>query len=125
VRPQAVYERSLELLRRARELDPEALTKSGVMVGFGETRNELLKVFADLRDCDVDILTVGQYLRPTREHLEVVRYWHPDEFAELKKAALGMGFRHVESGALVRSSYHAEEQAGSAANGDGGPLLQP
>jgi lipoic acid synthetase len=95
------------------------------MVGFGETRNELLKVFADLRDCDVDILTVGQYLRPTPEHLEVVRYWHPDEFADLKEAALGMGFRHVESGALVRSSYHAEEQAGSAANGDGGPLLQP
>ncbi|MGE5596751.1 MAG: lipoyl synthase [Hyphomicrobiales bacterium] len=117
VRPQAVYERSLELLRRAKELDPEGLTKSGVMVGLGETREELLAVFADLAANHVDILTIGQYLRPTPNHLPVDRYWHPGEFAELKERALEMGFRHVESGPLVRSSYHAEEQAGHA---DGG-----
>ena len=114
VRPQAVYERSLELLRRAKEIDPAALTKSGVMVGLGETREELLVVFGDLAAQGVDILTVGQYLRPTPQHLPIDRYWHPDEFADLKERALGMGFRHVESGPLVRSSYHAEEQAGQA-----------
>ncbi|HKS91240.1 MAG TPA: lipoyl synthase, partial [Tepidiformaceae bacterium] len=114
VRPQAVYTRSLELLLRARTLDDGAMTKSGVMVGLGETRAELLEVFADLRRHEVQILTVGQYLRPTPQHLPVERYWHPDEFAELKERALEMGFSHVESGPLVRSSYHAEEQAGSA-----------
>lgn len=110
VRPQARYERSLELFRQAKRFDPETLAKSGLMVGLGETREELLPVFQDLRDAGVDILTLGQYLRPTPEHLEVVRYWTPDEFADLKQAALAMGFRHVESGPLVRSSYHAEEQ---------------
>ena len=114
VRPQAVYERSLELLRRAKEIDPGALTKSGLMVGLGETRDELLDVFRGLAAQGVDILTVGQYLRPSPKHLEVQRYWHPDEFADLKEQALKMGFRHVESGPLVRSSYHAEEQAGSS-----------
>ena len=114
VRPQAVYERSLELLRRAKEIDPGALTKSGVMVGLGETRDELLVVFGDLAAQGVDILTVGQYLRPTPQHLPIERYWHPDEFADLKEQALALGFKHVESGPLVRSSYHAEEQAGSA-----------
>ncbi len=114
VRPQAVYERSLELLRRAKEIDPGTLTKSGLMVGLGETRAELLDVFRALAAQGVDILTVGQYLRPTPNHLEVQRYWHPDEFADLKEEALKMGFRHVESGPLVRSSYHAEEQAGSS-----------
>ncbi|MCC7363477.1 MAG: lipoyl synthase [Dehalococcoidia bacterium] len=114
VRPQAVYERSLEVLRRGKELDPGTRTKSGVMVGLGETREELLRVFEDLAAQGVDILTIGQYLRPTPDHLPVVRYWHPDEFAELKERALAMGFRHVESGPLVRSSYHAEEQAGRA-----------
>ena len=114
VRPQGDYPRSLELLRRAKELDPAALTKSGLMVGLGETREELLAVFADLARQRVDILTVGQYLRPTPNHLAVQRYWHPDEFAELKDRALEMGFQHVESGPLVRSSYHAEEQAGSS-----------
>jgi lipoic acid synthetase len=123
VRPQAVYTRSLELLRRAREIDPGALTKSGLMVGLGETMDEMLAVLADLRENAVDILTVGQYLRPTPDHLEVVRYWHPDEFAELKQAAVAMGFRHVECGPLVRSSYHAEEQAGHASGG--GALFQP
>lgn len=111
VRPQAVYERTLELLGRAKIIDPGALTKSGVMVGLGESRDELLQVFADLAEEDVDILTIGQYMRPTPAHLPVVRYWTPAEFADLKTEALAMGFRHVESGPLVRSSYHAEEQA--------------
>jgi lipoic acid synthetase len=123
VRPQAIYERSLELLRTAREMDAGALTKSGVMLGLGETKDELLTVFQDLAANKVDILTVGQYLQPTHDHLPVERYWHPDEFAELKEAALAMGFRHVESGPLVRSSYHAEEQAGHDV--DGSPMLMP
>ena len=114
VRPQARYERSLELLRTARELDPGTLTKSGLMVGLGETSAELLTVFRDLRDSAVDILTVGQYLQPTPAHLPVARYWTPEEFEELKTAAIGMGFKHVESGPLVRSSYHAEEQVAGA-----------
>ena len=111
VRPKAKYERSLELLRRAKAAAPERLTKSGLMAGLGETRDELLAVFADLRAHDVDILTLGQYLRPDQQHLPIDRYYHPDEFAELGEAARAMGFAHVESGPLVRSSYHAEEQA--------------
>jgi len=121
VRPQANYERSLEVLRAAKEMDDGALTKSGLMAGLGETKDEMLAVFRDLAANGVDILTVGQYLQPTHDHLPVERYWHPDEFAELKEAALAMGFRHVEAGPLVRSSYHAEEQAGHDANGS--PLL--
>ncbi len=112
VRPKARYQRSLELLARARELNPGGRTKSGLMVGLGETREELLRVFTDLAERRVDILTVGQYLRPDERHLPIERYWHPEEFAELKQRALEMGFRHVESGPLVRSSYHAEEQVG-------------
>jgi lipoic acid synthetase len=111
VRPQGKFERSLELLKEAHRIDPGTLTKSGLMVGLGETRDELLEVFEGLRRSEVDILTVGQYLRPTPAHLPVQRYWTPDEFAELKVAAQAMGFRHVECGPLVRSSYHAEEQA--------------
>jgi lipoic acid synthetase len=122
VRPQAVYARSLEVLRMAREMDPGALTKSGLMVGLGETMDELLPVLRDLAAQGVDILTIGQYLQPTPDHLPVARYWHPDEFALLKEEALAMGFRHVESGPLVRSSYHAEEQAGLAA---AHPLARP
>lgn len=111
VRPQAVYQRSLELLERAKQMDSGALTKSGVMVGLGETREELLGVFRDMREHGVEILTVGQYLRPSEQHLPIERYWHPDEFADLKERAVEMGFAHVECGPLVRSSYHAEEQA--------------
>ncbi len=114
VRPQAVYERSLELIRRARRLDPGCVTKSGVMVGLGETEDELVQVFEDLRAHDCDVLTVGQYLRPTPAHLPVERYWHPEEFERLKERALALGFAHVESGPLVRSSYHADDQAGRA-----------
>lgn len=111
VRPQAVYGRSLELLRRAKEFDCGLRTKSGVMVGLGESRAELLAVFENLAAQGVDILTVGQYLRPTRHHLPIERYWHPDEFADLKEQGLRLGFKHVESGPLVRSSFHAAEYA--------------
>jgi len=114
VRPKARYARSLELLRRAKELDQAAVTKSGVMVGLGETREELLAVFADLRRVGVDVLTVGQYLRPSGWHLPLARYYAPDEFASIREGALELGFRHVEAGPLVRSSYHAHQQVQSS-----------
>jgi lipoic acid synthetase len=110
VRPKAIYPQSLELLRRARELAPAVVTKSGLMVGLGESRAELSQAFSDLRASGVDILTVGQYLRPTMQHLPIERYVRPDEFADFKRESLALGFRHVESGPLVRSSYHAHEQ---------------
>ncbi|MGB6975718.1 MAG: lipoyl synthase [Terracidiphilus sp.] len=113
VRSGARYERSLELLRYAKVLNPAGITKSGVMVGLGEETHELLEVFRDLARVDCDILTIGQYLRPSRDHLPMARLYTPREFAELKTEALRMGFRHVESGPLVRSSYHAHEQAAS------------
>ena len=111
VRSGARYERTLELLRYAKTLRPAGLTKSGVMVGIGEETRELLEVFSDLAGVGCDILTIGQYLRPSRNHLPMTRLYPPREFAELKTEALKMGFRHVESGPLVRSSYHAHEQA--------------
>lgn len=107
VRPGAVYERSLRVLEMAKEFRPDILTKSGLMLGLGETRDELLTVLADLRAHGCDILTLGQYLQPSLEQLPVFRYVTPPEFAELKQQALGLGFRHVEAGPLVRSSYHA------------------
>ena len=110
VRPKAVYRQSLELLRRARELSPRTPTKSGVMVGLGETRDELLQVFSDLRANGVDVLTVGQYMRPSLRHLPVERYVTPQEFDDFKTTARALGFRHVESGPMVRSSYHAHAQ---------------
>jgi lipoic acid synthetase len=113
VRSGARYERSLELLRYSKELNPAGVTKSGVMVGLGEETHELLEVFRALAAVGCDILTVGQYLRPSRDHLPMARLYTPREFAELKTEALKMGFRHVESGPLVRSSYHAHEQAAS------------
>jgi len=113
VRSGARYERSLELLRYAKELNSVGLTKSGVMVGLGEETVELLQVFRNLAAAGCDILTIGQYLRPSRDHLPMARLYTPREFAELKAEALRMGFRHVESGPLVRSSYHAHEQAAS------------
>ena len=109
----ARYERSLELLRFARELRPDSVTKSGVMVGLGEETREMIEVFRDLAGVGCDILTIGQYLRPSRDHLPMKRLYTPQEFAELKAEALALGFRHVESGPLVRSSYHAREQAAS------------
>jgi lipoic acid synthetase len=111
------YERSLRFLEHAKELAAEAgvsqVTKTGIIVGMGEEMHELLAVFRDLADRKVDILTIGQYLRPSKDHLVMSRFYTPEEFAFLKHEALGMGFRHVESGPLVRSSYHAQEQAES------------
>ena len=114
-RPGGRYRRALELLARARRHRPATPTKSGIMVGLGETRAELRATLADLRGVGCDILTIGQYLRPSAAHLPVERYYHPDEFAELGAHALTLGFRHVESGPLVRSSYHAREQADACA----------
>jgi lipoic acid synthetase len=118
VRSGARYERTLRLLEYAKELNPSGVTKSGIMVGLGEETHELLQVFRDLADAGCDILTVGQYLRPSRDHLPMTRLYTPREFAELKTEALKLGFRHVESGPLVRSSYHAHEQAASIARID-------
>jgi lipoyl synthase len=114
VRKGAVYGRSLELLRRAKSLAREMPTKTGLMLGLGEEREEVLAAMKDLAAQGTDILTLGQYLQPTREHLPIVRYVHPDEFAEYKKLGEQMGFAHVESGPLVRSSYHAFEQEAAA-----------
>jgi len=110
VRPKARYERSLDVLQHAKRIDASVFTKSGLMLGLGEEIDEVIQVFRDLRAHDVEILTVGQYLRPTANHLPIVRYVTPDEFASLKVEALKLGFRHVESGPLVRSSYHAADQ---------------
>jgi lipoyl synthase len=101
------------LLANVKRFAPGMVSKTGVMVGLGETMDELLEVFADLAKQGVDILTVGQYLRPSMDHLPIARYYTPDEFAFMKREALKLGFRHVESGPLVRSSYHAHEQAES------------
>ena len=110
VRSRAAYERSLQLLERAKAKAPSGLTKSGIMLGVGEEMDEVLQTMRDLRDVGCDILTIGQYLRPSESHLPISRYYTPAEFAELKERGQGMGFRHVESGPLVRSSYHAHEQ---------------
>ena len=114
-RPPAVknFKRSLELLSNAKEIDPHTVTKTGVMVGLGEDIPELLECFRQMAERNVDILTVGQYLRPSTNQLPMLRYYTPQEFQFLKEEALKLGFRHVESGPLVRSSYHAHEQAES------------
>ncbi|MDQ0158784.1 lipoyl synthase [Alkalibacillus salilacus] len=114
VRAIARYERSLELLRRVKEIAPNTPTKSSIMVGLGETKEELIEAMDDLRANNVDIVTIGQYLQPTRKHLNVERYYHPDEFEDLKQIALEKGFSHCESGPLVRSSYHADEQVNAS-----------
>jgi len=115
VRPQAVYARSLEVLRRTKERAPDLVCKSGIMVGLGESRDEVLETMRDIQAQGTDILTVGQYLRPSPVHLPIERYWTPAEFAELREAGMAMGYRHVEAGPLVRSSYHAERHVGVAA----------
>jgi lipoyl synthase len=114
VRKGALYQRSLELLRRAKQKHPDVPTKTGMMLGLGEEKNEVLATMEDLAAQGTDILTLGQYLQPTREHLPVIRFVHPDEFAEYKHLGERMGFKHVESGPLVRSSYHAFDQAEAA-----------
>lgn len=111
VRPQAVYERSLEVLRHTKRTAPDLVCKSGIMVGLGETTTEVLDTMRDIRAQGTDILTIGQYLRPSPQHLPIERYWAPQEFDELAAAGMAMGYRHVESGPLVRSSYHAERHA--------------
>jgi lipoic acid synthetase len=111
VRPQARYERSLELIRRVKDAAPEMLTKSGFMVGLGETPDELLAVMRDLREHGCDIVTIGQYLRPTADHLPIGRYYDPSEYEAFREYGRELGFTHVEAGPLVRSSYHAEKQA--------------
>jgi lipoyl synthase len=115
VRSGARYQRTLDLLANAKTWDPATVTKSGVMVGIGEETGELIEVFRDLGSRGVDILTIGQYLRPSKDHLPMTRYYTPAEFVSLKEEALKFGFKHVESGPLVRSSYHAHEQADVAA----------
>ena len=114
VRKGAIYQRSLELLRRAKFLVPRLPTKTGLMLGLGETREEVIEAMQDLAAQGANILTLGQYLQPTREHLPVVRFVRPDEFAEYRRLGRQMGFAHIESGPLVRSSYHAFEQEAAA-----------
>ena len=116
VRPKGDYRQSLELLRRAKELAPQLPTKSGIIVGMGETRDELLQTMRDLRAVDCDLLTVGQYLRPSIKHIAIDRFYTPAEFDEIRQAGAAMGFKHIAAGPLVRSSYHADEQHDAAAS---------
>lgn len=115
VRARATYDRSLELLKRAKEMHPEIPTKSSIMLGLGETKEEILETMDDLRANNVDIMAIGQYLQPTKKHLVVQKYYTPQEFAELREIAMSKGFSHCEAGPLVRSSYHADEQVNAAA----------
>jgi lipoic acid synthetase len=118
------FERSCRVLLTAKEMGGEPLvTKSGLMVGLGETFEEMLDALGTLRDHEVQVITIGQYLRPTEQHLPIVRYWHPDEFTQLEHAAYALGFDHVAAGPLVRSSYHADEHVPQGAGGSG-PLLE-
>lgn len=114
VRPKGNYELSLELLAKAKDINPTTVTKSGIILGMGETTDEVLETMADLRKVDCDLLTIGQYLRPSHRHVAIDRFYRPEEFEELRKAGEAMGFKHVASGPLVRSSYHADEQHDAA-----------
>ncbi|UZW67148.1 lipoyl synthase [Priestia flexa] len=114
VRARATYERSLEFLRRAKEMQPDIPTKSSIMIGLGETKEQIIETMDDLRANNVDIMTIGQYLQPTKKHIKVQKYYHPSEFEEFREIALTKGFSHVEAGPLVRSSYHADEQVNAA-----------
>jgi len=117
VRPQARFERSLQVLRRTKERAPTLVCKSGIMVGLGETKEEVLSTMRAIAAQGTDVLTIGQYLRPSPEHLPIERYWTPTEFDDLRELGMTMGFDHVESGPLVRSSYHAERHVGLARAG--------
>ncbi|WP_232696785.1 lipoyl synthase [Brevibacillus daliensis] len=114
VRARAKYDRTLELLRRAKEMQPDIPTKSSLMVGVGEEMADILETMDDLRSVDCNIMTIGQYLQPTKKHIPVINYYHPDEFKTMKEEGMKRGFSHVESGPLVRSSYHAHEQVNAA-----------
>jgi lipoic acid synthetase len=120
VRPQAGYRRSLHVLAEAKRIRPEGATKSGLMVGLGETPEEIYDVMTDLRAADCDVLTIGQYLQPTREHLPVLEYVTPEVFAAYARVGRSLGFRHVAAGPFVRSSYHAEETFSATVAGDVG-----
>lgn len=109
IRPDGDYNISLDVLKTIKKIDKNMLTKSGFMIGFGENKDQIKKNMQNLRKADVDILTIGQYLQPTQEHVEIYRYYTPEEFNKFKEIALNIGFKHVESGPLVRSSYHAEK----------------
>ena len=111
VRPGSDYQWSLNLLKQYKEMAPDVITKSGIMVGIGETREEVIQVMADMKEHKLDMVTIGQYLQPSRDHLPVDRFLHPDEFAEFERIGMEMGFRHVASAPLVRSSYHADKQS--------------
>jgi lipoic acid synthetase len=124
VRPQAIYQRSLAVLQAAKRMNPAKPTKSGFMLGLGETHDEILELLRDLRDHDVDIVTIGQYLRPTPDHLPIERYVTPDEFREYARLGKQLGIRHVQSGPLVRSSYHAWDQV-EALDAAGGASSSP
>ena len=115
VRPKSLYQRSLGVLRLAGEMATGSKTKSGLMVGLGESMDEVKQVLVDLREQGVQLVTVGQYLRPSLKHIRCERFWHPDEFAEVREYGNSLGFAHIESGPLVRSSYHAHEQAAAGA----------
>jgi lipoic acid synthetase len=125
VQPQDKYEWAMATLRNAKEIDAEVLTKSGIMLGLGETWDEILAVMQDVVDCGVDILTIGQYLQPSRKHLPIERYYHPDEFEQLRQLGYEMGFRWVESGPLVRSSYRAAQQVAKLSTMKRPPLPTP
>ena len=121
----SVFRRSARVLRNAKELGgDEVTTKSGLMVGLGESHEEMVECFGLLREHHVQVLTIGQYLRPSEQHLPIVRYWHPDEFLALERAAYALGFDHVAAGPLVRSSYHADQHVAQARPGVG-PLAIP
>jgi lipoic acid synthetase len=119
-RPGGRYDRALRLLANARRISPAALTKSGIILGMGEEWDEVIECMRDLRRSDVNILTLGQYLRPSDGHLPIVRYYTPDEFAELGAIGMQLGFKHVQASPLTRSSYHAWEQIEKAAGSQGG-----
>ena len=116
VRPRGEYQQSLELLARAKETSPKAVTKSGMMVGLGEEWDEIVQTMKDLRSVDCDLLTIGQYLRPSAKHFPLAKFYTPQEFEELRREGERLGFRHVASGPLVRSSYHAQEQLATASH---------
>ena len=114
VRPRGNYDLSLQLLDRVKKINPHMPSKSGMMVGLGETKSEIHETMADLRAANCDLLTIGQYLRPSKRHHPIIRFYHPEEFKDLEKAGLEMGFKHVAAGPLVRSSYHADDQHNAA-----------
>ena len=114
VKPKNLNELSLNFLKNSKKFKPNIPTKSGMMVGLGETKQEIIQTMKDLRSIDCDLLTIGQYLRPSKKHHPIIKFYHPEEFEELREIAMNLGFSHVAAGPLVRSSYHADEQHNAA-----------